>query len=1121
MKEVIKNTLCFCSLVSSLLCLHGNAYAKKKSYPAKPTLNKTTFASTFDEIKRSLQLAVISIDKQYTEKYPGQKYLEELNQVKNGDLESLKKLQRRALLANPTLDFDSIIAIERIFGKKAKWLMGRHVGLAPGNFNSLAKSKREGYKGGLVEIKAIFQDQAKIHKLHEPKHGGLLTDVDLHFDAERVIFAMARPGDFVYRLFELDLKTKKMKQVDPDDGVDVDHFDPCYTPDDQIIFASTATFLGMPCINGGPRMASLYTLNPTTKSVRQLGFDQDTSWYPAVANDGRIMYTRWDYSDMVHSNNRPVMIMNPDGSGQKSINFSNSYFPASYFFARPIPGHPSKMVGVITGHHGVERAGRMIISDPAISTHEEKGMVQEIPGYGKKVKRKVADRLVDGDWPLILHPYPLAQSETNLGAGEFFLVSMKMEKNSPWGIYLVDIYDNAIPLMIDDQKGYFEPLPYKKSFRPPVIPSLIKPEEDTAVLYIQDVYHGPGLKDVPKGKVKSLRVGSYQFSAHGNGGHWGTIGLDSGWDIKTILGMVPVNEDGSVTVEIPSKTPLFFQPLDEQGRALQGMRSWATAQGGERMSCIGCHESSSDMPRPKLTAASQQTPKPLLPWLGPERPLSFRHEIQPILDAKCVSCHDAGPANGRYVSHRHEFQGAIPDLRNSPVTDYKIIRAGGTAHDTYGGRFSESYMALHALVRHPGIESPMHVLNPGEFGSIVSELSHMLKKGHFGVELSDEDWLALNTWMDYNAPYHGYRKDIIAGEGYQKESDIVHRSFKRGNELSQCYAGKDTFVHLDPPADPITEMKPRPSQDIVHKKRQMGSMKVVFDTNSTSIKPMTLRLNQDHSITFQPIPSGSFTMGSNVGAMDELPMHVVKIEHPFWMASKEISNAQLRLYLKAHNSRFEDRVGYQFGQEGIPVNGDELPAVRVSWLDAQGFCTWLSQKTGKKVRLPTEAQWEWAARAGATGDFYFSGAKSRGSDIDFSQYANLADKSLELFAENSSAKQYTAIVPIQNPNRFEMYLPYVKKYNDGQRVQCQPGQYQPNSWGLYDMHGNVSEWTRSNYQVYPFKSSELDTSPSVEKVARGGSYRDRPYRATASHRLPYEAWQKVHDVGFRIIVEMD
>ncbi len=96
---------------------------------------------------------------------------------------------------------------------------------------------------------------------------------------------------------------------------------------------------------------------------------------------------------------------------------SNSYWPNSIFYARPIPGHPTKVVAVISGHHGVPRMGELVIFDPAKGRHEADGAVQRIPGYGKKVEPIIGDALVDGSWPKFLHPYPLSD--------KYFLVSCK------------------------------------------------------------------------------------------------------------------------------------------------------------------------------------------------------------------------------------------------------------------------------------------------------------------------------------------------------------------------------------------------------------------------------------------------------------------------------------------------------------------------------------------------------------------------------------------------------------------------------------------------------------------------------------------------------------------------
>jgi formylglycine-generating enzyme required for sulfatase activity len=97
------------------------------------------------------------------------------------------------------------------------------------------------------------------------------------------------------------------------------------------------------------------------------------------------------------------------------------------------------------------------------------------------------------------------------------------------------------------------------------------------------------------------------------------------------------------------------------------------------------------------------------------------------------------------------------------------------------------------------------------------------------------------------------------------------------------------------------------------------------------------------------------------------------------------------------------------------------------------------------------------------------------------------------------------------------YVPRDASFNDGIMVPSGTGQFLPNPWGLYDMQGNVSEWTRSDYAPYPYQHAE--GSAEARKSVRGGSWRDRPHRATSSFRLPYETHQKVFNVGFRFVIE--
>src|SRR3972149_7733321 len=120
--------------------------------------------------------------------------------------------------------------------------------------------------------------------------------------------------------------------------------------------------------------------------VRQLCFEQDHDFNPTVLPSGRLLYLRWEYSDLPHANSRMMFSMNPDGTGQMEYYGSNSYWPNSIFGGRPVPGSPGKFVGIVAGHHGAHRGGGLVPFDVGRGRHEADGAVQRIPGYGRKVE---------------------------------------------------------------------------------------------------------------------------------------------------------------------------------------------------------------------------------------------------------------------------------------------------------------------------------------------------------------------------------------------------------------------------------------------------------------------------------------------------------------------------------------------------------------------------------------------------------------------------------------------------------------------------------------------------------------------------------------------------------------
>ena len=195
------------------------------------------------------------------------------------------------------------------------------------------------------------------------------------------------------------------------------------------------------------------------------------------------------------------------------------------------------------------------------------------------------------------------------------------------------------------------------------------------------------------------------------------------------------------------------------------------------------------------------------------------------------------------------------------------------------------------------------------------------------------------------------------------------------------------------------------------------------------------------SLDLMRVPAGEFLMGSRDGAADEQPVSPVRIERAFWMASGEINNAQFASFNPAHDSRVEDKNTYQFGIHGYPANEAAQPVVRVSWQEAMAFCHWLSARTGQRFTLPTEAQWEWACRAGAATPFSFGPR-----DTDFSRCANFADAKLREFASDP----YTVDKPLADATPYDDWIPKDARFNDGALIAVAPGRYTPNAWGLRD-----------------------------------------------------------------------
>ena len=258
------------------------------------------------------------------------------------------------------------------------------------------------------------------------------------------------------------------------------------------------------------------------------------------------------------------------------------------------------------------------------------------------------------------------------------------------------------------------------------------------------------------------------------------------------------------------------------------------------------------------------------------------------------------------------------------------------------------------------------------------------------------------------------------------------------------------------------------------------------------------------------LPGGAFRMGTEQGEIvtlvaryrvsarsyvAETPAHDVTLKG-FWIGKTEITNAQYRAFVPKHNSGIYDR------RLKIDLNGDQQPVVAVSWTDAKKFCDLLSSKTGKKCDLPTEAQWEYAARGGTTTARYFGD-----DNAALPQYENVMDQAA--FSMNT---HWTSAIKVDD--KFKATAPVAS--------------FQPNPFGLYDMLGNVAEICRDVYSDVFYRDPKatgenplnaIQPSRRSSMVLRGGSWFAYRNEFRAAYRYRTSLSRGNNYTGFRIVVE--
>ena len=659
---------------------------------------------------------------------------------------------RRMALANPLLRFDSLLFVKR----------------APTQFPHMSDQhygwwSRPG--GGLYRLEGLRADQPSVRCLTADLPPGNVAGPDISYDGQKVLFAYCRyyphladrqkldkatlPEDCFYKIYEMNVDGTGRRQITHGR---YDDFDPRYLPSGEIIFLSTrkglplqcskaasdATLLGdlpdsyVRCGGDSYRPVPVFTLHlmdAQGRNLRPFSSFENFEWSPSVANDGRLLYTRWDYIDRFNGHFFSLWSANQDGGNPQLVYGNYTVKPQVVLEARAIPGS-SKLVFTACAHHSITGGSLCLLDRP-------KGLEDEAPLT--RLTPEVCFPETEG-WPEHYYAYPWPLSE------EYFLVGWADAKLPPhsrvtdhrnptnvMGLYLYDAFGNLELLHRDPEISSAYPIPVAPRFRPPTHSSDTDwdgPQEGRYL--VQDIYHG--LPGVPRGSIKALRVVGVppKVQPYMNNPSLGVSAEDPG---KYVLGTAPVEPDGSSYFRVPSGVPLFFQALDEKGVAVQTMRSLAYVQPGQSLACVGCHEHRDLAPpsaRPALAAARE--PSRLAP--GPEGswPLRFDRLVQPVLDRHCVSCHRPGS---------QDTEAAKLDL--TPAAAYGSLLAFGK-EDLKKAAFERD----RSLVGHGT--------------TATSRLWSLLTQpgGHREVKLEPDSLNRLATWMDTYAQRTGHFSEAQA-----------------------------------------------------------------------------------------------------------------------------------------------------------------------------------------------------------------------------------------------------------------------------------------------------------------------------------------------------------------------
>jgi len=664
--------------------------------------------------------------------------------------EALGKLRSDALLAHPLLKFDKLLFIKR------------H------RFNGhIYEDQHNSKMGGSLCMLSPVRPDGKVTSLVPQLDGGLFGRFDLSYDATKVVFCYKKTpapkdpkakksprGDHnPFRIYEIRLDPRtgttvpgSLKQLTFDEESEFAaikrHFDihaggggrgvvrqgfhdtdPVYLPNGNIAFMSARSQRNVFCFT--TTVSSLHIMDADGKNIRCVSQGPLTEMGPSVMDDGRIVYTRWEYLDKGLGNGQALWSVRPDGSGVDHVYKNSTMRPSGMIHPRSIPN--SRRIVTVSNPHCGREGGPVILIDNRITRRTTEAMTTITPEIAYPCMYQATRHM-----GYFLTPYPFSE--------KLFLTSHmpgpRDRKDRPkYGLYVLDAWGNRAKLYGDAEISCFEPIPLGPRNMPVNVTPVDLAEtkaDKSCTMFVQDVYDG--MTGIKKGRVKYIRVmGVLPWPWTENGIF--RIGLPGAVHRKRVYGVVKVHQDGSAHFKVPAEQNIFFQALDENYMQLQHMPTFINMRPGEKRSCIGCHEHRKLAPRatrsrPMATAHPIQS---IMPQPGTKGPymVHYATDVQPALDKHCVKCHSGDKPKGRL------------NLTGEPTSDWCM------SYEQIVGKGLVS-------VRNCGFGRSQYVPQPPlSYGSHLSRMVARMQKAPCKGKLSREEFIRIVTWMDANCPFYG------------------------------------------------------------------------------------------------------------------------------------------------------------------------------------------------------------------------------------------------------------------------------------------------------------------------------------------------------------------------------